>query len=60
MGLEGVMPSANPCVEGPSPFARSTPDAQAAIQKLDGSDLDGRVLSVNEGQARRVGGKRRA
>ena len=35
-------------------------DAQSAIEKLNGSDLDGRVLSVNEGQARRVGGKRRA
>ena len=28
-------------------------DAQSAIEKLNGSDLDGRVLSVNEGQGRR-------
>ena len=37
----------------------SYPDAQSAIEKLNGSDLDGRVLSVNEGQARGVRGKRR-
>ena len=30
----------------------STEDARAAIEALDGSDLDGRTLRVNEAQAR--------
>ncbi len=38
----------------------SPEDAQAAIQALDGTDLDGRTLRVNEAQERqsRPGGRR--
>jgi len=31
-------------------------DAQAAIQAMDGKDLDGRALRVNEAQERKSGG----
>lgn len=31
-------------------------DAQAAIQAMDGKDLDGRTLRVNEAQERKSGG----
>lgn len=31
-------------------------DAQAAIQAMDGKDLDGRALRVNEAQERKTGG----
>jgi len=32
-------------------------DAQAAIQEMDGSDLDGRGLKVNEAKERQSGGR---